>query len=140
MTYAPDYPADTYPSEEYDYEPPFDADSGEPPDEVRFLDEPPEEYDYELEPFYTAPAPGQAALPGFEAPPSQEWTWLDACFVGLEQRNAEGKLSGYEVGCVDLYTNTVTGDLGGSFLRVQSFKPEELGQAENLLNRLNGYD
>jgi hypothetical protein len=103
---------------------------------------PPEEYDYEPEPFLSAPAPGQAALPGFEPPPAgptQEWSWLDARFVGLEQVNTQGELTGYEVGCVDLYANTVSGDLGGIFLRVQAFGPDEVDQAEDLLNRLNGY-
>lgn len=132
MTYTPDYPVEP-PQEEYDYE---------PPDYVRFLDEPPEDYDYEPEPFLSAPAPGQAALPGLEPPPAEpprEWTWLDARFVGLEQVDPAGQLAGYEVGCVDLYANTATGDLGGIFLRVQSFEPDELDQAENLFNRLNGY-
>jgi hypothetical protein len=137
MTYAPDYPAEEFPTE-----PPPEDYGYKLPDEERFLDEPPEEYNYEPEPFYPAPAPGQAALPGFEASPpepSQEWAWLDARFVGLEQHDAEGNLSGYEVGCVDLYANTVTGDLGGTFLRVQAFAPDELDQAEDLFNRLNGY-
>jgi hypothetical protein len=44
-------------------------------------------------------------------------------FCGLEQHDAGGNLSGYEVGCVDLYANTMTGDLGGSFLRVQAYGP-----------------
>jgi hypothetical protein len=140
MTYAPDYPVE--PPEEYDYEPPFAMDSGEPPDDVRFLDEPPEEYDYEPEPFLSTPAPGQAALPGFEPPPAEpprEWAWLEARFVGLELHDPGGNLSGYEVGCVDLYANTETGDLGGSFLRVQAFEPDEIVQAEDLFSRLNGY-
>ncbi len=33
----------------------------------------------------------------------------------------------------------MTGDLGGTFLRVQAFEPDELDQAEDLFNRLNGY-
>ncbi len=110
-----------------------------PPDELRFLEEPPEEYDYEPEPFMVAP--GQQALPGMEPPdePPDHWAWLDARFVGLEQVDDRGNLTGYEVGCVDLYADTVSGDLGGTFLRVQAFGPDEFDQAEDLLNRLNGY-
>jgi hypothetical protein len=121
------------PPEDYDYE---------PPDDAHFLDEPPEEYDYEPEPFLSTQAPGQPALPGFETPPSEtpdSWSWLDARFVGLEQVNTQGELTGYEVGCADLYANTVSGDLGGTFLRVQAFGPDEPDRAENLLDRLNGY-
>jgi hypothetical protein len=40
---------------------------------------------------------------------------------------------------VDLYADTVSGDLGGTFLRVQAFEPDELDQAEDLFNRLNNY-
>jgi hypothetical protein len=130
MTYAPDFPVE--PPEEYDYE---------APDDVSFLDEPPEGYDYEPEPFLSAPAPGQAALPGFEPPvhPENDWSWLDARFVGLEQVDQTGQLTGCEVGCVDLYADTASGDLGGLFLPVQAFELDELDQAEDLLNRLNGY-
>ncbi len=124
MTYAPDY----FPPEP-------------PPDELRFLEEPPpEEYDYEPEPFMVAP--GQQALPGMEPVPAESpehWAWLDARFVGLEQVDDRGNLTGYEVGCVDLYADTVSGDLGGTFLRVQDFGPDELDEAEDLFNRLNNY-
>lgn len=110
-----------------------------PPDELRFLEEPPQEYDYEPEPFMVAP--GQQVLPGMEPPdePPDHWAWLDARFVGLEQVDADGNLTGYEVGCVDLYADTVSGDLGGMFLRVQAFGPDEFDRAEDLFNRLNGY-
>ncbi len=132
MIHEPDYyPADLLPPEEYDFE---------PPDELRFLEEPPpEEYDYEPEPFMVAP--GQQALPGMEPPdePPDHWAWLDARFVGLEQVDADGNLTGYEVGCVDLYADTVSGDLGGTFLRVQDFGPDELDEAEDLFNRLNNH-
>lgn len=125
MTYAPDY----LPPEP-------------PPDELRFLEEPPpEEYaDYEPEPFMVAP--GQQPLPGMELPsdePPDHWCWLDARFVGLEHVDDRGSPTGYEVGCVDLYADTVSGDLGGTFLRVQAFGPDELDRAEDLFNRLNGY-
>jgi hypothetical protein len=113
-----------------------------PPDDVRFLSEPPpEDYaDYEPEPFMVAP--GQQSLPGFEQPsaePHDTWAWLDARFVGLEQVDDRGNLTGYEVGCVDLYADTVSGDLGGTFLRVQAFGPDERDKAEDLFNRLNSY-
>ncbi|NLF78262.1 MAG: hypothetical protein GX573_21425 [Chloroflexi bacterium] len=145
MTYEPDtFPPEPPPDYEYDYEPPPEAlrDMPPPPDALRFMDEaPPESYDYEPEPFVVSP--DQPPLPGFEPPPAppapDNWSWLDARFVGLEQVDANGDLTGYEVGCVDLYADTVSGDLGGTFLRVQAFAPDELDQAEDLFNRLNNY-
>ncbi len=126
MTYTPDFPPEP-PPEDYDYS----------PDDLYDMDELPE--DYEPEPFVVAP--NQPALPGLETPaaPPDHWSWLDARFIGLEQRDADGELSGYEVGCVDLYADTRSGDLGGSFLRVQAFGPDERDQVEDLFNRLNGY-
>jgi hypothetical protein len=137
MTYAVDFPPEEFPPEpppaEYDYE---------PPDDVHFWSEPPETYDYAPEPFLTAAAPDQQALPGLEpllTEPPSEWSWMDARFVGLEQFDPAGQLTGYEVGCVDLYANVETGDLGGTFLQVQTFGSDQLEQAEDLFNRLNGY-
>ena len=133
MTYA-DYPPESPPDYEYDYE---------PPDDLRFMDEPPPKaYDYEPEPFVVSP--DQQSLPGFEPPPpdppaQDAWSWLDARFVGLEQIDGNGVLMGYEVGCVDLYADTQSGDLGGLFLPVQRFIPDEIEQAEGLFNRLNNY-
>jgi hypothetical protein len=117
----------------------------EPPPEEYVFEPPPEAYtpqgdEYEPEPFMVAP--GQPVLPGFDPPPADpadNWSWLDARFVGLEQVDAAGELAGYEVGCVDLYADTVSGDLGGAFLRLQAFGPDELESAENLFHRLNTY-
>jgi len=124
---------------DYPPEPPPDY---EPPDDLRFMDEPlPEAYDCEPEPFIVSP--DQQSLPGFEPPPDpptqDAWSWLDARFVGLEQIDSNGVLMGYEIGCVDLYANTQSGDLGGLLLPVQSFPPSEIEQAEDLFNRLNNY-
>ena len=73
------------------------------------MDEPPPEaYDYEPEPFVVPP--DQLALPGLEPSPPEppdNWSWLDARFVGLEQVDAGGELTGYEIGCVDLYADTL---------------------------------
>jgi hypothetical protein len=99
---------------------------------------PPDVDDYEPEPFVVAP--GQQALPGLEPPePPDSWAWLDARIVGLEQFDDAGKLTGYEVGCVDLYADTVSGDLGGALLPVRSFDADDLDAAEDLFHRLNGY-
>jgi hypothetical protein len=48
------------------------------------------------------------------------WSWHDAALVGVERANPAGDVQ-YEVGCVDLYANTQTGDLGGNYLRLDSF-------------------
>jgi hypothetical protein len=119
MTYTPDFSLEPPPEDyEYDYEPPDG---------------------YEPEPFVVAS--DQPSLPGLEPPPAERdhWTWLDARFVGLEQVDDDGELTGYEVGCVDLYADTLSGDLGGTLLRVQAFGPDERELAEDLFNRLNGY-
>ncbi len=137
MTYEPD----SFPPEPPDYAYDYAYEYEPPPDDLRFMDEPPpESYDYEPEPFMVSP--DQPPLPGFEPPPPEPpdtWSWLDARFVGLEQVDGNGDLTGYEVGCVDLYADTVSGDLGGTFLCVQSFGPDELDQAEDLFYRLNTY-
>lgn len=48
------------------------------------------------------------------------WSWHDAALVGVKRTNASGDVQ-YEVGCVDLYANTQSGDLGGNYLRLDSF-------------------
>ena len=109
-----------------------------PPLDLHAMPPPPDLDDYEPEPFVVAP--GQPALPGLEPPqPPDSWAWLDARIVGLEQFDDAGKLSGYQVGCVDLYADTVSGDLGGALLPVGSFGPDNLDAAEDLFQRLNGY-
>jgi hypothetical protein len=113
-----------------------------PPEGVPFLDDlPPEADDVEPEFFMSVPAPDQPALPGFEplAMPDERWLWLEARLVGLEQRDGAGEISGYEVGCVDLYADTTSGDLGGAYLRVQAFGPDEQARAEDFFTRLTGY-
>ena len=142
MIYEPEYiPPEPPPDYEYDDEPPpdFVYDYEPPPDDLRFIDEPPPEtYDYEPEPFVVSP--DQPVLPGFEPPePPDNWSWLDARFVALEQVAGDGEVTGYEIGCVDMYADTVSGDLGGTFQQVQAFDANELDQAEDLFNRLNEY-
>ena len=133
MTYEPDDPPEPPPGYAYDDGPPPAVYDHEP-------EPPPETYDDEPEPFFTAYA--AAEPPAMDLPPAEppdNWSWLDARFVGMEQVDADGAVTGYEVGCVDLYADTVSGDLGGTFLRVQAFDAGELEQAEELLNRLNNY-
>lgn len=107
-----------------------------------FPPEPPPDYEYDYEPEPFVVSPDQPVLPGFEPPPPEppdDWSWLDARFVGLEQVDAGGEVTGYEVGCVDLYADTASGDLGGTFLRVQAFELDQRDRAEDLFNRLNNY-
>jgi hypothetical protein len=113
-----------------------------PPEGVPFLNDlPPDWYDVEPGPFLSLPAPDQPALPGFEplATRDERWVWLEARLVGLEQRDRAGEVSGYEVGCVDLYASTISGDLGGGYLPVQTFAPDERARAEDFFSRLAGY-
>ncbi len=83
-------------------------------------------YDPFAEPFVpsapiTAPVSVSAHQDRIE-PDEQDshWSWHDAALVGVERTNAAGDVQ-YEVGCVDLYANTQTGDLGGNYLRLDSF-------------------
>ena len=134
-----------------DMPPPLDYGELEPPPE--FFDEPSpfdNAYDYHLDydPYpppsstldeaipddYTpddrevlpdVPPPGQDGLQGFETPePTDEsWTWHDARLIGVD-RGEEAGDNRYEIGAIDLYANTNTGDLGGNYLPVTAFGEE----------------
>ena len=105
-----------------------DTDFSEPDDPFAddgFLSEFPD-YAYEPldEPFVPS-SPVQTdisvgATPGEMSPSDSAWSWHDAALVGVERTNEAGATS-YEVGCVDLYANPQTGDLGGNYLKLDSF-------------------
>lgn len=103
-----------------------------------FLSEPPTDLDYtpeddpwlaiddrfvpvDAEPPFDMPPPGQDGLQGLETPePTDEgWAWQDARLIGVERVDDAG--TQYEIGCMDVYTNLNTGDLGGSYLPIASF-------------------
>lgn len=58
--------------------------------------------------------------PGGVQTPDGAWSWHDAALIGVERVNESGAMC-YEIGCVDLYANPQTGDLGGNYLKLDSF-------------------
>jgi len=103
-----------------------------------FLSEPPPDLDYtpdddpwlpiddrfvptDAAPQFDMPPPGQDGLQGLEMPePTDEgWAWQDARLIGVERVDDVG--TQYEIGCMDVYANLNTGDLGGSYLPIASF-------------------
>lgn len=64
---------------------------------------------------------------------ARDWSWHDAALVGVERANSAGDVQ-YEVGCVDLYANTQTGDLGGNYLRLDRFA--DVDAAANLYHQI----
>ena len=80
----------------------------------------------------------EAAMPITAAPGEPQhldgnWSWHDAALVGIE-RPAEAGGINYEVGCVDLYTDAQTGDLGGNYLALGSFA--DVDEAANFFHTL----
>jgi len=76
------------------------------------------------------PPPEQDGLQGLEPPePADDtWAWHDARLIGLD-RGAESGDRRFEVGVIDLYANSDTGDLGGSYLPLAAFPHEPPGAA-----------
>lgn len=73
--------------------------------------------------------------PGDVQPIDGAWSWHDAALIGVERVNEAGATS-YEVGCVDLYANPQTGDLGGNYLKLDSF--DDVDGAAALYHELQG--
>src|SRR5690606_22602425 len=75
------------------------------------------------------PPLSQDGLQGLEQPePTDEgWGWHDARLIGVERESDDGVR--YEIGCIDLYANVNTGDLGGSYLPVASFDDVDVAAA-----------
>jgi hypothetical protein len=118
----------------------------DPYGDVWFTDEPPPDLDYtpeddpwlplddrfvsrDAEPQIEMPPPGQDGLQGFETPePADEgWAWQDARLIGVER--VAGDLTQYEIGCLDVYANLNSGDLGGSYLPIASFGDADVAAA-----------
>jgi hypothetical protein len=64
------------------------------------------------------------------APPetnNEAWSWYDARLIGVQRDTDDA--TAYEIGCIDLYANRDTGDLGGSYLPLTSFGNEHVAAA-----------
>jgi hypothetical protein len=104
---------------DYDYVPVVDPWL---PDDDRFVPE-------DVQHLPDVPPLSQDGLQGFEQPePTDEgWGWHDARLIGVERETDDS--TRYEIGCIDLYANVNTGDLGGSYLPVASFEDVDVAAA-----------
>ncbi|MBL8153636.1 MAG: hypothetical protein JNM70_05570 [Anaerolineae bacterium] len=111
-----------------------------------FLSEPPPDLDYapDLDPWLPdddrfvptdtplrldLPPVEQDGLQGLEPPEPADagWRWHDARLIGVECQDESG--IAYEIGCIDLYANLHTGDLGGSYLLISTFDDADVAAA-----------
>lgn len=107
----------------------------EPPPTTVYADIAPEVYDPDLDPdpypdalrppddwLPDPPPPNPDGLGGVE-PPDAAWTWHDARLIGVDRGAAAGA-DRFEIGAVNLYTDTNSGDLRGGYLPVAAFAEE----------------
>lgn len=137
--FAPPHPDDAYfmalddpwqPPEPLDLPP----DPWYPPD-VR--DEPPDPWmpdderwmPPDLEHLPDVPPLAQDGLQGFETPEPVEtgWSWHDTQLIGVE-RTQDQEIT-YEIGCLELYSNAHTGEIGGHYLPMAAFSDREVASA-----------
>ena len=61
------------------------------------------------------------------APDDRDWSWYDARVIGIDRGpDVEQR---FEVGAIDLYVNSDSGDIGGTYLTVERFDDAEVGAA-----------
>lgn len=58
----------------------------------------------------------------------ESWSWSDARLISLD-RGEDAGARRYEIGCIDVYANAETGDLGASYLPVAALPTQEEAQA-----------
>jgi len=110
------FPDDLFTGDNFDYL----------PDEDRF------------EPF-TLPVSDEVSVPASAAPTYDRdagWSWHDAGIIAVERPASEHEGERYSIGAIDLYANTHTGDLGGSYLEIDTF--DDLDQAAAFYHELQG--
>ena len=64
------------------------------------------------------------------------WSWYDAALIAVERTNDASGVIGYAIGCVDLYSNVHSGDLGGSYLEIDHF--DDIDEAAAFYHELQG--
>lgn len=114
--------------DDYGYDPglAFDPFPPEPdgwlPEDDRFVPD-------DQQPVIDLPPAGQDGLQGFEPPePTDEgWSWHEARLIGVEREADDGVQ--YEIGCMDVYANVNTGDLGASYLPIAAFDDVDVATA-----------
>jgi hypothetical protein len=113
------------PAPEWDDLPPPDLDFSMPDDPfpTGFLED---DYDYApaddpFDPFM--PPETDAAMPSTAPNYSTDdgWGWHDATVIAVGRVLEDGEQEQYSVGAVNLYANVNTGDLGGSYIEIDTF-------------------
>lgn len=130
-----------------------------PPLDLNAMAPPPDDFDYGYDPALDMPpfvepveppemqqsGPDQLSLLPDEPPdvPALDagWSWSDARLIGIDRGPKAGE-NRFEVGCIDLYSNPYTGDVGGSYLPLAAFAEELAGEAFyfDLLAQLHAQD
>lgn len=104
-------------------EPPDFAEMPDPwlPEDERFMPDP--------GPLPDVPSLSQDGLQGFETPEPVEtgWSWHDTQLIGVERASDEA--TAYEIGCLDLYSNVNTGEVGGHYLPMAAFSDRDVASA-----------
>ncbi|MDX2159879.1 MAG: hypothetical protein SF162_01005, partial [bacterium] len=122
----------TPPIEWNDLPPPPDLDFSMPDDPfpVGFFDDT-FSYQTDDDPFVPFTPPDMdAAAPTAFAPTyatDDGWSWHDATIVAVGCVLEDGEQEQYSIGAVDLYANVHTGDLGGSYIEIETF--DDIDQA-----------
>lgn len=108
-----------------------------PPEPPDFADLPPDPWipDDErwmppaLDQLPDVPPLAQDGLQGFETPEPVEsgWSWHDTQLIGVERTTEDS--TQYEIGCLDLYSNANTGEIGGHYLPMVAFSDREVASA-----------
>jgi hypothetical protein len=55
------------------------------------------------------------------------WSWHDASIIAVGRVLEDGEQEQYSIGAIDLYANVHTGDLGGSYIEIETF--DDIDQA-----------
>lgn len=110
------FPDDLFTGDNFDYLP--DADPFEP---------------------FTPSASDAVSVPASDAltyDRDEGWSWHDAGIIAVERTASEHEGEHYSIGAIDLYANVNTGDLGGSYLEIDTF--DDLDQAAAFYHELQG--
>jgi hypothetical protein len=74
-----------------------------------------------IPPETSAAAPTTASAPAERFSTDDGWGWHDATLVAIGRVLEDGEQEHYSIGAVDLYANANTGDLGGSYIEIETF-------------------
>ena len=66
-------------------------------------------------------------IPDMQTGSSDTWAWTDAKLIGVERTGDDG--TQFEIGCMDVYADTNTGDLGAQYLPIATFSDVDVASA-----------